>query len=79
MINQIQAKCEIFKEGDLYVALCPELDVSSFGETIQEAKTSLEVALLAFLEECENMNTLELVLEEAGFKQQNNQWKLLIF
>ena len=75
MINQIQAKCEIFKEDDLYVALCPELDVSSFGETIQEAKASLEEALLAFLEECENMNTLELVLEEARFKQQNNQNK----
>jgi predicted RNase H-like HicB family nuclease len=79
MINPIQAKCEIFKEDDLSVALCPELDVSSFGETIQEAKASLEEALLAFLEECENMNTLELVLEKAGFKQQNNQWKLLIF
>ena len=79
MINQIQAKCEIFKEDDLYVALCSELDVSSFGETISEAKASLEEALLAFLEECENMNTLELVLEKAGFKQQNNQWKLLIF
>jgi hypothetical protein len=22
------------------------------------------------------MNTLEIVLEEAGFKRQNNQWKL---
>jgi predicted RNase H-like HicB family nuclease len=76
MINPIQAKCEIFKEDDLYVALCPELDVSSFGETISEAKASLEEALLAFLEECERMNTLEIVLEEAGFKQQNNQWKL---
>ena len=75
MINQIQAKCEIFKEGDLYVALCPELNVSSFGATIQEAKASLEEALLAFLEECENMNTLELVLEEAGFKHQNSQNK----
>jgi predicted RNase H-like HicB family nuclease len=78
MINKIQAKWEIFKEDDLYVALCPELDVSSFGETIQEAKASLEEALLAFLEECENMNTLELVLEKAGFKQQNNKWKLFI-
>ena len=58
MINPIQAKCEIFKEDDLYVALCPELDVSSFGETIQEAKASLEEVLLAFLEECERTNTL---------------------
>jgi predicted RNase H-like HicB family nuclease len=76
MKNPSQAKCEIFKEDDRRFALCPELDVSSFGETIQEAKASLEEALLAFLEECENMNTLELVLEEAEFKQQNNQWKL---
>lgn len=56
-MNPIQAKCEIFKEDDRHVALCPELDVSSFGETIQEAKASLEEVLLAFLEECERMNT----------------------
>ena len=56
MIKKIQVKCEIFQEDDLYVALCPELNVSSFGETIPEAKASLEEALLAFLEECERMN-----------------------
>jgi len=27
MINQIQAKCEIFKEDDRHFALCPKLDV----------------------------------------------------
>ena len=75
MIQQIQVKIDIFKEENLFVALCPELDVSSFGETIEEAKQSIKEALIAFLEECEAMNTLEIVLEEAGFIQQNNSWQ----
>ena len=58
---------EIFKEEDVYVSLCPELNVSSFGETIEEAKESLIEAVEAFIKECETMGTLEEVLEEAGF------------
>lgn len=74
MLNNIQVKCEIFQEDDLYVGICPELNVSSFGETIEEAKASLQEALMAFLEECEEMNTLQEVLQEAGFIQENNVW-----
>jgi predicted RNase H-like HicB family nuclease len=58
---------EIFKEEDVYISLCPELNVSSFGETIEEARESLIEAVEAFIEECEIMGTLEEVLEEAGF------------
>ena len=61
------ARVEIFREGDLYVELCPDLDVSSFGKTIEEAKNSLREALEAFAEECAAMGTLAEVLEEAGF------------
>ncbi|MBL1211444.1 type II toxin-antitoxin system HicB family antitoxin [Geminocystis sp. GBBB08] len=74
MLNNIQVKCEIFQEDDLYVGICPELNVSSFGETIEEAKASLREALMAFLEECEEMNTLQEVLQEAGFIRENNVW-----
>ncbi|WP_017295569.1 type II toxin-antitoxin system HicB family antitoxin [Geminocystis herdmanii] len=74
MLKNIQVKCEIFQEDDLYVGICPELNVSSFGETIEEAKASLQEALMVFLEECENMNTLQEVLQEAGFIQENNVW-----
>ncbi len=56
-----------FKEGEVYVSLCPELNVSSFGDTIDEAKASLKEAVEAFIEECEIMGTFEEVLEEAGF------------
>lgn len=70
----ISLRVEIFKEGDSYVALSPELNVSSFGETIEDAKRSAREALEAFLEECESMGTLEDVLEEAGFSKVNDSW-----
>jgi len=46
------------------VSVCPELNVSSFGDTIQDAKKGLSEAIALFLEECERMGTLEDILEE---------------
>ena len=71
----ISVRIEVFKEGDVYVALSPELNVSSFGETIEDAKKSSKEALEAFIEECQEMGTLEEVLEESGFSKINNSWE----
>ncbi len=71
----ISIKIEIFKEGDVYVALAPELNVSSFGDTVEDAKKSVKEAIEAFIEECERMGTTEEVLEESGFSKINNSWK----
>ena len=38
------------REGDGYVALCPEVDVASQGNTVAEARTNLEEALTLFFE-----------------------------
>jgi len=35
----------IKKENDQYVATCPEFDVSSFGETVEEANENLKEAI----------------------------------
>ena len=35
----------IFKEGKFYVSRCLNVEVSSFGKTIDEAKTNLKEAL----------------------------------
>ena len=40
----------INKEEDMYVALCPELDIASQGNTIEEAKDNLKEAVSLFLE-----------------------------
>ena len=73
---RITFEVKVFKDEDVYVALCPELNVSSFGDTIGGAEQSLREALEAFLEECEAMGTLEDVLEDAGFVKEIDRWIL---
>lgn len=38
------------REGDGWVALCPELDVASQGQTVEEARANLREAVELFLE-----------------------------
>lgn len=38
------------KEEDMFVALCPELDVASQGATVEEAMANLREAVELFLE-----------------------------
>lgn len=38
------------REGDGYTALCPELDVASQGETIEQARENLKEAIELFFE-----------------------------
>ena len=38
------------REEDMYVALCPELDVASQGKSVEEATANLKVAVELFLE-----------------------------
>ena len=48
MIRQLTAIIE--REGDGYVSLCPELDIASQGQTIEEARHNLKEALELFFE-----------------------------
>lgn len=43
----------IQREDDLYVSFCPELDIASQGETVQEARENLREAIELFLEEAD--------------------------
>ncbi len=49
----------IEREGDGYVALCPEVDVASQGATIDEARKNIKEALELFFEtaSAEEINT----------------------
>ena len=70
----IKFRAEVFEESDLYVALSPDLDVSSFGSSLDEARESLREAVEAFLEGCPSLGTLAEVLEEAGFRREGDRW-----
>jgi predicted RNase H-like HicB family nuclease len=59
----------IFKEDQTFVSYCPELDLSSCGHSVEEARNNLKTAVRLFLEEAEKMGTLEDLLIEAGYKK----------
>jgi len=47
---QKQLTALIEREGDGFVSLCPELDIASQGDTIEEARENLREALELFFE-----------------------------
>ena len=67
---------EIFPEGNVYVGVCRELDVSSFGDSPDDARASLQEAVEMFLEGCELLGTLTDVLHESGFEMVDGTWRL---
>ncbi len=60
---------ELWKEGNMYVSYCPELDVASCGETTDQAKKNLKEVILINLEEAQKMGMLGKLLQEAGFDE----------
>ena len=75
-MTKVMYKAEIFAEGDCFVGYCRELDVSSFGDTSEDAKASLQEAVELFMEGCEHLGTLDDVLAESGFDKHGDTRKL---
>jgi predicted RNase H-like HicB family nuclease len=46
----LQFTAIIEREGDGYVSLCPELDIASQGDTIEQARDNLKEAIELFLQ-----------------------------
>ena len=53
---------EIWKEGNMSVAYCPELDVASCGRNVEEAKKNLLEVIEIQLEETAKLGTLKAFL-----------------
>ena len=65
----------VFREGKTYVAYSPELDVSSCGETVDQARQNLKTAVRLFVEEADKMGTLDDILTESGYqKDDSGRW-----
>jgi predicted RNase H-like HicB family nuclease len=50
MKQNLQLTAVIEREGDGFVSLCPELDIASQGDTIEEARANLIEALELYFE-----------------------------
>ena len=74
-MQDISFTVHTFKEGKMYVAYVPELDVSSCGATDEEARKNIRDAVRGFVETSEEMGTLAEILEEAGYERMGDVWR----
>ena len=56
----------LIREGDGFVALCPEVDVASQGDTVEEAKSNLREAVELFFE-CASKEEIQNRLSTESF------------
>lgn len=55
----------------MYVSYCPELDIASCGEDVQQAKKNLKEAILINIEETKKLGTFERFIEDCGLEEIN--------
>lgn len=58
---------EFWKEGSIFVACCPEIDMVAQGYSLEEAKKNLLEVIEIQFEEMKEMGTLEGFLKDMGF------------
>jgi predicted RNase H-like HicB family nuclease len=75
-MKKIIATVEIWKEGEMFTAYCPELDVASCGHTAEEAKKNLREVIEIQLEETAKLGTLNDFLAEAGYVVEDEVLKI---
>ena len=61
-IQQFTAVIE--REDDMYVALCPELDIASQGESVEKARENLKEAIELFFETASQQEVRERLHDE---------------
>ena len=67
MTRQLTAIIE--REDDGYVALCPEVDIASQGDTVDEARSNLKEALELFFETASPQEIKERLHQEVYVTQ----------
>src|SRR4051812_15766781 len=66
----------VFQQGDYYVAYCPSLELSSYGNSVEDAREGFDDAMNIYLEHCAEHGTLETDLLKQGWTIERKPNKL---
>jgi predicted RNase H-like HicB family nuclease len=70
MVKEILLHISLVKESDGgYTAHCPDLDVASQGETVEEAIKNIKEAVELYIESAQKLGILHEVQEKLGIKE----------
>ena len=72
--DRIVYQIEESRAGTGYQADCPELVITGFGDTAEDAKNALRRKVAEYLEDCESLRALDETLIEAGFYFNGEVW-----
>ena len=72
---KIEYTVQIWREGGQFIAHAMPLDVASSGETPQAARAALDEAVRLFILTAEEQGTIQELLEEAGYSNENGNWQ----
>ena len=70
---QFSLPISIIKEGESFISYSPALDLSTVGNTFEEAQQRFEEAVQIFFEEVNQRGTLEEALLELGWQKLNSE------
>ena len=70
---EIKIPVQIIKEGDVFVAYTPALDLCTQGDTYEEVEKMLAEMIHIFFEECIEQGTIDQVLLDCGWKKVANK------
>lgn len=65
--DRVVYRIEESRTGTAYEAECPELVITGFGDTSEEAKNALRRQVADYLEDCDRLGVLDETLIQAGF------------
>ena len=74
MKDRVVYQIEESKAGESFQAVCPELLITAFGNTREDARNALRQQVAEYLEDCDNLGVLDEVLIEAGFYFDEDVW-----
>ena len=72
--DRIVYRIEESRIGSGYEAYCPELVITGFGDTPDEAKNMLRNQVSEYLEDCEKLDVMDETLIGAGFYYNGEVW-----
>lgn len=73
-MDRIVYQIEESRQGSSWEAYCPELVITGFGDSAEEARQALRSEIGAYLEDCEKLGILDAVLIDAGFYDNDEVW-----
>ena len=62
------------RAGAGWAAHCPELEVTAFGDSREDARTALRRQVSDYLEDCAELGIMDETLIEAGFYDNGEVW-----